>query len=162
MKIIPPEDVASLCEQLRAEGRKLVFTNGVFDLLHPGHIHYLKEARSLGSHLIVALNTDESTRKIKGEKRPLMSLEERAEILAAMEMVNYVTWFEDETPENIIGLVKPDVLVKGGDWRIDQIAGRDFVESYGGKVLSIPFVQGYSTSNIVEKITKLPGGIEKN
>lgn len=158
MKIISPQNLASLCEQLRAEGSKLVFTNGVFDLLHPGHIHYLKEARALGSHLIVAINSDDSTRKIKGDKRPLMSLEERAEILAAMEMVSYVTWFNEETPERIIRLVKPDVLVKGGDWSLDQIAGRDFVESYGGKVLSIPFVTGYSTSNIVERITKLPEG----
>jgi rfaE bifunctional protein nucleotidyltransferase chain/domain len=156
MKIIPPENLASWCEQLHAEGGVLVFTNGVFDLLHPGHIHYLNEARRLGSHLIVALNTDDSTRKIKGEKRPLMSLEERAEILAAMEMVSYVTWFSEDSPENVIRLVKPDVLVKGGDWPIHQIAGRDFVESYGGKVLSIPFVPGYSTSTIVEKITKLP------
>jgi rfaE bifunctional protein nucleotidyltransferase chain/domain len=155
MKIVPPENLASVCEKLHAEGSILVFTNGVFDLLHPGHIHYLKEARSLGTHLIVALNTDDSTRRIKGEKRPLMSLQERAEILAAMEMVNYVTWFGEDTPENIIRVVRPDVLVKGGDWRIDQIAGRDFVESYAGKVLSIPFVPGYSTSNIVEKITKL-------
>ena len=147
-----------MCEQLRAEGSKIVFTNGVFDLVHPGHIHYLKEARRLGSHLVVALNTDESTRKIKGERRPLMNLEERAEILAAMEMISYVTWFSEDTPEHIIRLVKPDVLVKGGDWPINQIAGREFVESYGGKVLSIPFVQGYSTSNIVERITKLPGG----
>jgi rfaE bifunctional protein nucleotidyltransferase chain/domain len=156
MKIISPQNLAPLCEQLRAEGNKLVFTNGVFDLLHPGHIHYLKVARGLGSHLLVALNTDDSTRKIKGEKRPLMGLEERAEILAAMEVVSYVTWFSEETPEDIIRLVKPDVLVKGGDWRIYQIAGRDFVESYGGKVFSIPFVSGYSTSNIVERITKLP------
>jgi rfaE bifunctional protein nucleotidyltransferase chain/domain len=158
MKIVPPENVASLCEQLHTEGGILVFTNGVFDLIHPGHIHYLREARRLGSHLIVALNTDDSTRKIKGEKRPLMSLEDRAEILAAMEMISYVTWFNEETPENIIRKVKPDVLVKGGDWRIDQIAGREFVESYGGQVFSIPFVPGYSTSNIVETITKLPKG----
>jgi rfaE bifunctional protein nucleotidyltransferase chain/domain len=156
MKIIPPENLASLCEQLHTEGSILVFTNGVFDLLHPGHIHYLKEARGLGSHLIVALNTDDSTRKIKGEKRPLMSLEERAEILAAMEMISYVTWFTEESPEKVIRLVRPDVLVKGGDWQIDQIAGRDFVETYGGKVLSIPFVPGYSTSNIIDTITKLP------
>lgn len=156
MKIVPPENLASLCEQLQAEGSKLVFTNGVFDLLHPGHIHYLKEARALGTHLIVALNTDDSTRRIKGKKRPLMNLEERVEILAAMEMVSYVTWFDEDTPEKIIHTVKPDVLVKGGDWRIDEIVGRHFVESYGGKVLSIPFVPGYSTSNIVERITKLP------
>ncbi|MCI0415247.1 D-glycero-beta-D-manno-heptose 1-phosphate adenylyltransferase [bacterium] len=156
MKIVPPENVSSLCEKLHAQGSVLVFTNGVFDLLHPGHIQYLREARRLGSHLIVALNTDDSTRRIKGEKRPLMSLEERAEILAAMEMVSYVTWFDEETPENIIRAVRPDVLVKGGDWPLDQIAGRDFMESYSGRVLSIPFVPGYSTSNIVEKITKLP------
>jgi len=155
-KIIPPDEVGLHCEQLRAEGHKLVFTNGVFDLLHAGHVHYLREARALGTQLIVGLNTDESTRKIKGEKRPLISLSERAEVLAAMEMVDCVTWFEEESPKNLIRLVKPDILVKGGDWPIDQIAGREFVQSYGGQVFSLPFLDGNSTTSIVESILKLP------
>jgi rfaE bifunctional protein nucleotidyltransferase chain/domain len=156
MKIIPPQSVSSLCESLRAGQSIIVFTNGVFDLLHPGHIDYLRKARNLGTHLIVAVNTDESTRRIKGENRPLIELAQRAEVLAALEMVSYVTWFDEDTPEQIIRHVKPNVLVKGGDWPIDQIAGKDFVESYGGKVLNIPFEKEYSTTNIVERILKLP------
>jgi rfaE bifunctional protein nucleotidyltransferase chain/domain len=154
-KIIPPEKIAAHFESLRAQGEQVVFTNGVFDLLHAGHVQYLREARGLGTYLVVALNSDESTRRIKGEKRPLTPLEQRAEVLAAMEMVNCVTWFAEESPDAIIALVKPQVLVKGGDWPVDQIAGRDFVESTGGKVLSLPFKDGNSTTNIVERILKL-------
>jgi rfaE bifunctional protein nucleotidyltransferase chain/domain len=155
-KIVPPEQIANHCEQLRNEANTVVFTNGIFDLLHAGHIHYLREALALGTHLVVALNTDASTRKIKGEKRPLIPLAERAEVLSALEMVNTVTWFDSETPESVIHLVKPDVLVKGGDWALNQIAGKEFVESYGGKVMSLPFLDGFSTTNIVERILKLP------
>jgi rfaE bifunctional protein nucleotidyltransferase chain/domain len=155
-KIIRPERIANHCDQLRNQGNRLVFTNGIFDLLHAGHIHYLLEARDLGTHLVVGLNTDVSTRKVKGEKRPLVPLAQRAEVLSALDMVDTATWFEEETPESIIRLVKPDVLVKGGDWILNQIAGREFVESYGGKVMSLPFLDGYNTTNIVEKIRKLP------
>jgi D-beta-D-heptose 7-phosphate kinase/D-beta-D-heptose 1-phosphate adenosyltransferase len=155
-KIIPPDKIAGHCDNLRAQGEAIVFTNGVFDLLHAGHVQYLREARTLGTYLIVALNTDESTRRIKGEKRPLIPMMHRAEILAAMEMVDCVTWFDEDTPETIIATVKPNVLVKGGDWPVDQIAGREFVESMGGKVLSLPFKSGNSTTNIIERILKLP------
>src|SRR5882672_1563493 len=105
-KIVPPEQIANHCEQLRSQTNTIVFTNGIFDLLHAGHIHYLREARALSTHLVVALNTDASTRKFKGEQRPLIPLAERAEVLAALEMVDTVTWFDSETPETIIRLVK--------------------------------------------------------
>ena len=155
-KIIPPAAIQAHCEKLRACGERIVFTNGVFDLLHAGHVQYLREARALGTRLLVALNTDESTKNIKGENRPLIPLMHRVEVLAAMEMVDCVTWFNENTPGAIIEMVKPDVLVKGGDWPVDQIAGRDFVESIGGRVLSLPFRSGNSTTNIVEAILKLP------
>ena len=155
-KLISPEKIAAHCDRLRAHGEHIVFTNGVFDLLHAGHIQYLRDARALGTYLVVALNTDESTRRIKGEKRPLIPLMDRAEVLAAMEMVDCVTWFDEDMPDAIIAAVKPQVLVKGGDWPVEQIAGKDFVESIGGKVLSLPFKDGNSTTNIVERILKLP------
>jgi rfaE bifunctional protein nucleotidyltransferase chain/domain len=155
-KIVSPDQIATHCERLRKESHRLVFTNGVFDLLHAGHIQYLRDARALGTNLVVALNTDESTQKIKGPQRPLIPLAERLEVLAAMEMVDVVTWFSEDTPEPVIREVKPAVLVKGGDWPVDRIAGREFVESYGGKVISLPFVEGSSTTNIVEQILKLP------
>jgi len=144
------------CEQLHVRGARIVFTNGVFDLLHPGHTEYLRSARERGTHLVVALNTDDSTRKIKGDKRPLVPLSERIEVIAALEVVNVVTWFAEETPAQIIRAVRPDILVKGGDWQPDQIVGRDFVESCGGRVFSIPFIPGYSTTHIIERILKLP------
>ena len=133
----------------------LVFTNGVFDLLHPGHIQYLDAASKLGTHLIIALNTDDSVRRIKGPLRPVMKLEERSEVLAALESVRFVTWFDEDTPALIIPLIRPDVLVKGGDWEPESIVGKEFVESYGGRVLSLPFVSGYSTTSILQKISRL-------
>ena len=154
-KIIHPAYVSVLCEELHRRGAVIVFTNGVFDLLHPGHVQYLAEARALGTHLIVALNTDESAQRIKGLGRPIVPLEARAEVLAAMECVGFVTWFHEETPADIIRLVKPDVLVKGGDWSPDRIVGRDFVESRGGRVLNIPFREGYSTTGMIQKILDL-------
>jgi len=154
-KIISPDEIGAHCDHLRAEGHRIVFTNGVFDLLHAGHVQYLREARALGTYLVVALNTDGSTKKIKGELRPLIPLDHRAEVLAAMEMVDCVTWFEEDTPDEIIRMVKPEVLVKGGDWPLEQIAGREFVEARGGKVMSLPFKSGDSTTNIVDAILKL-------
>lgn len=155
-KRVPPLTLATLCERLRREGASLVFTNGVFDLLHPGHIRYLYEARNLGTHLIVALNSDVSARRIKGEKRPLVPLNQRLEVLASLESVSFVTWFEEDTPVEAIRLVRPDVLVKGGDWEPDRIVGKDFVEAYGGKVFVIPYTWGHSTTALIEKILKLP------
>jgi len=154
-KVVSPKEVSSLCDRLRREKAVIVFTNGIFDLLHPGHVEYLSAAREMGTHLIVGINTDESTRRIKGEKRPLIPMESRAEVLAALSAVSYVTWFEEDTPAEIIRKVRPAILVKGGDWKPEQIVGRDFVESYGGKVSSIPYIPGTSTSAMIEKILKL-------
>jgi D-beta-D-heptose 7-phosphate kinase/D-beta-D-heptose 1-phosphate adenosyltransferase len=142
-------------QQLRAEGKRLVFTNGCFDLLHPGHVSYLSRARSLGDALIVALNSDRSVRSIKGPGRPILNQQERAEVIAALEAVDYVTIFDDETPRELIAAVLPDVLVKGGDWSLDEIVGREEVEAAGGRVLSLPYIEGSSTTDIIERIKKL-------
>ncbi len=136
-------------------GKRVVFTNGCFDILHAGHVHYLKEARSLGDILVLALNSDESVRKLKGDERPLQNQEDRAEILSALECVSYVTIFDEPTPLEIIKVVKPDLLVKGGDWPAEKIVGNDFVKSYGGRARSLSFVNGRSTTAIVEKIKRL-------
>jgi rfaE bifunctional protein nucleotidyltransferase chain/domain len=154
-KLVVPEDLSLHSDKLRESGARIVFTNGVFDLLHPGHVLYLSAARDLGSHLIVAVNSDESAGRIKGEKRPLVPLAARMEVLAALSSVNAVTFFEEDTPLKAIQAVRPDVLVKGGDWAPEKIVGREFVESYGGKVVTIPFVSGYSTSTLIDKIRKL-------
>lgn len=140
--------------RLRREGRRVVFTNGCFDLLHPGHVRYLTEARALGDALVVALNSDRSVRALKGEGRPILNEQERAEVMAALEVVDYVTVFDEETPRELIAELLPDVLVKGGDWSVDKIVGRDEVEAAGGKVLSLPFVEGSSTTDIIERILK--------
>lgn len=135
--------------------RRVVFTNGCFDLLHVGHIRYLKEAREQGDLLVVGLNSDASVSKLKGADRPLQSEEERGEILASLAAVDYVTLFTEDTPENLIHAVKPDILVKGGDWPIEKIVGAPFVLKNGGQVKSLQFVNGRSTSSLVEKIRKL-------
>ena len=154
-KIIAPAFLPVLSEELHRKEARIVFTKGVFDLLHPGHIQYLDAASKLGSYLIVGLNSDESVRRIKGPLRPVMKLEERLEVLAAFECVRFVTWFDEDTPAETIRLVKPDILVKGGDWQPESIIGKDFVESYGGRVLSLPFLSGYSTTSILQKISRL-------
>lgn len=154
-KILDPHQASSVSTQLRHEGAKIVFTNGVFDLLHPGHVRYLQQARELGTHLVVAVNTDASVKRIKGESRPIFDLDARLEVLAALESVSYVTWFEQDTPADIIRLIRPQVLVKGGDWKLDQIVGREFVEASGGTVRTIQFLPGYSTSAILNKIARL-------
>ncbi len=137
---------------LRHAGKKLVFTNGVFDLLHVGHVRYLQQARELGDALVVAINSDRSVRELKGAARPLMSQNDRAEILAALQCVDYVTIFDDVSPRTLIAALLPDVLVKGGDYTLDQIHGREEVEAAGGCVISLPFVEGASTSKLVERI----------
>lgn len=134
-------------------GQKIVFTNGCFDLLHVGHVRYLQEARRLGDLLVVGLNADASVKRLKGPTRPLKSEHDRAEILAALGCVDFTTLFEEDTPENLIKMIKPDILVKGGDWKIDQITGGPFVQSYGGQVMSLQFVEGKSTTNIVNKMS---------
>lgn len=147
----------ALVEQLSGarKGRKVVFTNGCFDLLHVGHIRYLQEARAQGDLLVVGLNADASVRRLKGEERPVQNEADRGEILAALGCVDFVTLFTEDTPLELIKAVKPDVLVKGGDWPIDKIVGADFVLKNGGEVKSLQFVQGRSTTGLVEKIRKL-------
>ncbi len=140
--------------RLRASGAELVFTNGVFDLLHVGHVRYLSQARALGDALVVAINSDRSVRELKGPDRPVFDQAERAEILAALRQVDYVVVFDDISPRNLIAQLLPDVLVKGGDYQLDQIHGRDEVEASGGKVISLPFVDGASTSRLLERMKK--------
>ncbi len=151
-RIVTRERIGDLVADLRAAGRRVVFTNGVFDLLHPGHVRYLKAARALGDALIVGLNADASVRRNKGPARPITPEAERAEVLAGLEMVDAVVLFDEDTPAQIIGAVQPDVLVKGADWPADQIVGRDTVEGRGGRVVRIPVEEGYSTTAIVERI----------
>jgi D-beta-D-heptose 7-phosphate kinase/D-beta-D-heptose 1-phosphate adenosyltransferase len=145
--------------RLGRDGRTVVLTNGCFDLLHPGHVRYLRQARDLGDALVVALNSDRSVRGLKGEGRPILKESERAEVIAALGCVDYVVVFDEETPRNLIAALLPDVLVKGGDWGVDQIVGREEVEAAGGRVLSLPFVEGCSTSDIISRILeKYSGG----
>jgi D-beta-D-heptose 7-phosphate kinase/D-beta-D-heptose 1-phosphate adenosyltransferase len=137
---------------VRRDRRRIVFTNGVFDLLHPGHVRYLRAAKRLGDVLVVGLNSDRSVRRLdKGADRPLVKEGDRAEVLAALEMVDYVTVFDQETPYELIRALQPDVLVKGGDWSIDRIVGADLVLGRGGTVRSLPFAKGYSTTNLLKR-----------
>jgi D-beta-D-heptose 7-phosphate kinase/D-beta-D-heptose 1-phosphate adenosyltransferase len=153
-KIIDREALIAQRQRCRERGRRVVFTNGCFDLIHPGHVRFLQEARSLGDVLIVAINSDSSTRRLKGPSRPVLNQQERCEVLAALEAVDYVTIFDEPTPRELIAALLPDVLVKGGDWRLDQIVGREEVETAGGKVYSLPYAQGYSTTTIIDRILK--------
>ena len=139
-------------KRLRSDGLRLVFTNGVFDLLHVGHLRYLEAARSLGDALIVAINSDRITRELKGPDRPITPEKERAELLAALRCVNYVTIFDDLSPRSLIATLLPDVLVKGGDYALNEIHGRAEVEAAGGKVIALPFVGGASTTSLIEKM----------
>ena len=139
----------------RAAGRRIVFTNGVFDILHPGHVRYLQAARALGDVLIVGLNGDESVRRNKGPARPINPERERAEMLAALACVDAVVIFAEDIPDAIIRLVQPDILVKGADWAVDQIVGRDTVEARGGRVVRMPVEAGFSTTALVERIRLL-------
>jgi D-glycero-beta-D-manno-heptose 1-phosphate adenylyltransferase len=153
-KILSPDKMLGERQRLRAAGSRVVFTNGVFDLLHVGHVRYLAQARSLGDALIVAINSDRTVRELKGPNRPIFDQAERAEILAALKYVDYVTVFDDVSPRNVIATLLPDVLVKGGDYQLDQIHGREEVEAAGGKVISLPFVEGASTTSLIERMKK--------
>lgn len=153
-KIKTVQELLPLLAILRAVGRKIVFTNGCFDLIHTGHTRYLATARSLGDVLVVAVNSDVSVRGIKGKKRPINAEADRMETLAALEAVDFVTLFEEADPYRIISELQPDVLVKGGDWPVEKIIGRDVVEARGGKVVNVPYVEGASTTGIIEKIIK--------
>jgi rfaE bifunctional protein nucleotidyltransferase chain/domain len=151
-RVLTQDGVAAFVSSQRAEGRRIVFTNGVFDLLHPGHLRYLQAARALGDVLIVGLNADASVRRNKGPARPITPQEERAELLAALACVDAVVIFPEDTPAHIITVVQPDILVKGADWAVDRIVGRDTVEARGGRVVRVPVEQGYSTTAIVERV----------
>jgi rfaE bifunctional protein nucleotidyltransferase chain/domain len=156
-KILNPEEMLGERQRLRAAGKRLVFTNGVFDVLHVGHVRYLDQARALGDVLVVAINSDRAVGELKGPNRPIFDEAERAEILAALRCVDYVTIFDDISPRNLIATLLPDVLVKGGDYDLDQIHGREEVEAAGGNVISLPFVQGASTTTLIEKIRAIRG-----
>ena len=154
-KICDIEELKRRLSQWRVKSDRIVFTNGCFDILHVGHLHTLKESIQLGDKLIVGLNSDASVSRLKGKERPIVNQLDRSEMLAALEMVDAVIIFEDDTPEELIQMIKPDVLCKGGDWSIENIVGGDFVKSYGGQVVSIPFIQGYSSSSLINKIKRL-------
>jgi rfaE bifunctional protein nucleotidyltransferase chain/domain len=140
--------------KLKAEGRKIVFTNGVFDLIHSGHVDYLSKAKKLGDVLIVGLNTDDSVKRIKGNKRPILEQDERAFVLSNLKPVDYVIFFNEDTPEKLISEIIPDVLVKGADWVVEKIVGREIVEKNGGKVMNIEFTNDQSTSKIIDLIVQ--------
>ena len=150
--ILDREELLRVREDLRARGRTLVFTNGCFDILHVGHVRYLAEARRLGDALLVAVNSDRSVRALKGAGRPVTNEAERAEVLAALASVDFVTVFDEESPRALIAELLPDVLVKGGDYGPEEIHGREEVERAGGRVLALPFVEGASTTGIIERV----------
>ncbi|GMU86783.1 MAG: glycerol-3-phosphate cytidylyltransferase [Ignavibacteriales bacterium] len=146
------EEIKKIRYELKEAGKKVVFTNGVFDILHAGHVDYLVKARKFGDALILGLNSDASVTRIKGEKRPIVTQEERAFLLANLRAVDYVTLFEEDTPLELIRELVPDILVKGADWDVSKIAGKDIVEANGGEVKTIPFINFTSTSNIINTI----------
>ncbi len=148
------EKLASILKNYKSDGQRVVFTNGCFDILHPGHTIYLEAARSLGDILVVGLNSDASVRRLKGDKRPIMPETARAQLLTALSAVDFVTIFDEDDPYQLIKLLAPDILVKGGDWDTGNIVGRDLVEARGGLVKSLSFVDEYSTTSIVEEILK--------
>ncbi len=154
-RIITDREIEGCVESLRAQGKRIVFTNGCFDILHAGHVYYLKEARSLGDILIVGLNSDRSIRMIKGDDRPIIPQMERAELLAALECVDYVVVFDEPTPLRLIESIKPDVLVKGDDWKEEDIVGRDIVIGNGGRVVRVPLRKGISTTAIIKRIVEI-------
>lgn len=148
------DEMQIIRKRLKDEKKKVVFTNGCFDILHAGHVDYLTKAKACGDVLIVAINSDVSVKKIKGENRPIVPQSERAFILSALKVVDYVTLFDEETPHEIISKLIPDVLIKGADWSIENIVGRDIVEANGGEVKTIEFVNNQSTTNIINEVLK--------
>lgn len=156
-KIKTAPALTRILSRLRSKGKTVVFTNGCFDIIHFGHVQYLSEAKRRGDVLVVGLNSDASVKTIKGKGRPINNERDRAGVLSSLSFVDYVTIFEESTPYRLIKILKPDILVKGGDWKAEDIVGSDFVKSYGGKVARIPFVKGYSTTSILEKAFKVAG-----
>ena len=156
-KIYSREELKKIIDRLRKEGKKIIFTNGCFDILHVGHTRYLEEAKKQGDVLVLGLNSDDSVRSIKGQKRPVIPENERADVVAALESVDFVTIFPELTPLELIEYLKPDVIVKGGDWKEEQVVGRKSVEKWGGRVIIIPEIKGSSTTNVIEKIIEVCG-----
>jgi D-beta-D-heptose 7-phosphate kinase/D-beta-D-heptose 1-phosphate adenosyltransferase len=154
-RVLSRADAVALVARHRNEGRTIVFTNGVFDLIHPGHVRYLETARSLGDILIVGLNGDASVRRNKGASRPITPQLERAEVLLALKAVDGVVFFDEDTPAAIIDALQPDILVKGADWAADRIVGRETVEARRGRVVRVPLEEGHSTTAIVERVRRL-------
>ena len=154
-RLLTAEQAAAFADRIRAGGGTVVFTNGVFDLLHPGHVRYLREARALGDALIVAVNSDTSVRSNKGPGRPINPEHERAEVLLALDSVDAAVLFDEETPHAIVSAIQPDVLVKGADWGPDHIVGRDVVEARGGRVVRIELAPGFSTTALIDKVRRL-------
>lgn len=153
-KIKEREVLCKIVDGLRREGKRIVFTNGCFDLLHVGHVRYLEQSKALGDVLVVGINSDPSVRQLKGSLRPIMPVDERAEILSGLGCVDYVTIFEEPTPLELIKRINPNILVKGSDWTREEVVGREVVEAQGGKVILLPLVEGSSTSRIIETILK--------
>ena len=150
--IISRETIGEICNELRVTNKQIVFTNGCFDILHAGHVTYLESAKRLGDILIIGLNSDGSVKRLKGKSRPVNSEHDRAIVLGALKAVDFVVYFEEDTPLELIKIVKPDFLVKGGDYKIENIVGADVVQDKGGEVVVIPFVEGKSTTNIINKM----------
>ena len=151
-KIKTQKELKRVIAYLKKQGKKIVFTNGCFDILHYGHIKYLQDAKGLADVLVLGLNSDSSVKKIKGLARPINKQLDRARVLSALSCVDYLTIFSEDTPLRLIRLIQPDVLVKGGDWQTEKIVGADFVKARGGKVLAIPYIKGYSTTKLINKI----------
>ncbi len=153
-KLVDRDALGAIAERARRDGKRVVFTNGCFDLVHVGHVRYLADARDAGDLLMVGINSDDSVRRLKGPARPLVEQSARAEVLAALAAVDYVTIFDEDTPEELIRRLQPDVLVKGGDWTPETVVGRDIVEARGGRVLIVPVVEGFSTTSLADRIRR--------
>jgi rfaE bifunctional protein nucleotidyltransferase chain/domain len=151
-KVKSLDELKTLTAAARTSGKIVVFTNGCFDLLHRGHIYLLREAKALGDLLVVAINSDQSVKLIKGPTRPILSESDRLQLIASMEMVNYVLLFDEPNPYNVISILRPNILVKGGDWPAEEVVGGDIVQSSGGKVVVVPYLKGFSTTEIIAKI----------
>lgn len=154
-KVLPLDELLARLEPQRRAGRRVVFTNGCYDLLHVGHLHLLESAAAMGDVLVVAVNGDGSVRRLKGDERPLVPFEERARLVAALAVVDFVVGFDEDTPAELIARLVPDVLVKGGDWPVQRIVGRDVVEAAGGRVVSLPLLAGRSTSALLQRLKQL-------
>ena len=152
MSVFSVDELQIIIRKLQADGKRIVFTNGVFDILHRGHVDYLNRARELGDCLVVAVNSDSSVKRIKGERRPIVPEDDRAFVVSNLKSVDYVCLFGDDTPYEVIRILQPDLLVKGADWKIENVVGKDIVEARGGKVVTIDYMEGRSTTNIINRI----------